>query len=109
MKGGHEVARRVAVAVVVTPQLRDAGAGLEQEPRGEVAQSHDHRRVHEVHLPDQPRTAGQDFVRPRIPIVGRATLDDVGDVDVFARETAGGDDAGQHLSRLSYKRDALPI
>ena len=55
-----------------------------------AAQRHDHQRFDECNLLIQIAAASLDFVRLRIAVVGRATLDHVGDKDLVARHIDAG-------------------
>ena len=55
------------------------------------------------------RGARLDLVGLRVPVAGRPALDDVGDVDVFAREAHGFDDLREQLPGAANKRLALLV
>ena len=62
-----------------------------------------------VDLGEQERLAGAHLVRRGITVVGRAALDDVGDVHVVPPEIDRLDDPGEQLARPPHERYALQI
>ena len=61
----------------------------ESEPHRKPAKGHDNLRLDESDLLSQIRSASGDLVRLRIAILRWATLDDIGDVYVAARQIDG--------------------
>ena len=59
-----------------------AQLGVGQQLGGESAEGADDPRLDDGDLVHEMRAAGLDLVRERVPVVGRAALDHVGDVDV---------------------------
>ena len=60
--------------------LGDPEVGLYQLHGRDAAQTHDDLRVHQDHLPAQIAYAGILLCVQRIPVLGRAALDNVGDI-----------------------------
>src|SRR5690606_39390489 len=67
-----------------TTKTRDPGLGAEQELGGEVPQGHDDPGVDHPDLLPQVALAGVDLLGTAVPIAGRRTLEDMGDVDLLA-------------------------
>ena len=65
---------------------RDRRLVLAQQPRGEVAERDDDRRLDQLELAVEPARAVGDLRRRRVAVVRRAALEDVGDEDVLARD-----------------------
>jgi hypothetical protein len=57
----------------------------------------------------EKRIATLDLIGFWIPILGRTTFDDVGDIDLLPLKMDGLKDLGQKLSGLSYKRLSLNV
>ena len=100
---------RAAVLEHAASKPRNRIERPQQRLRAELAERDDHLRLDDVDLPEEERLAGLDFVRLGIPVLGRAALDDVGDVDVLALERDGFDDLRQELPRAADERKALLI
>ena len=60
-------------------------------------------------LAEEERLAGGDFVGLGVPVLRRTALDDVGDVDVFAREADRLDHLRQQLAGAPDERDPLDV
>ena len=60
-------------------------------------------------LPEQERRASGRFVRLRGPVLRRAALYDIADIDFPALETDGEDHFIEQLSRAADKRASLPV
>ena len=75
----------------------------------EGAQRHDHAGTYHLDLSKQKRLAGFNLVWLGVPVLGRPALDDVGNVDLVARQIDGFDDLGQQLARPADKRNPLEI
>src|SRR5688572_5858811 len=95
--------RRAAIVELPPAQPRDRIHRLEQRLGGELAERHDHARLDDVDLPEQVGLALLHFVGFRIAIAGRPALDDVGDVDLIARQADGLDDLGQQLPGTAHE------
>jgi hypothetical protein len=57
----------------------------------------------------EKRIATLDLIGFWIPILGRTTFDDVGDIDLLPLKMDGLKDFGQKLASLSYKRLSLNV
>src|SRR6516164_713884 len=92
--GASEQERRVesrdepgALEIVdAAAEARDGIVAPEQRLGRERAERHDHLRPDRGDLLKQERLALLDFVRLGVAVAGRAALDDVGDVDLVARQ-----------------------
>ena len=60
----------------------DADLALQERLRGPISEGADQFRLNQSDLPQEKRFAGVDFLRFRVAIIGRATFDHVGDVDI---------------------------
>jgi len=75
----------------------------------ELPEGHDHLRLDQLDLAAEVRTAGVELVGLGIAVLRRTALDDVGDVDVIARQLHRLDDVGEQLSGAADKRFALQV
>ena len=89
--------------------LGDACGVARQELGGEVAERADDLGPDDLDLPEQVRAAGLDLLRLRVAVVGRAALEDVGDVDLLARHADGREQLLEQLAGLAYERPALLV
>src|SRR5688572_8107835 len=96
--------RRASIIELPATQPRDRIHRLQQRLRRELAERHDHARLDDVDLAEQVRLALLDFVGFGIAVAGRPAFDDVGDVDLIAREADGLDDLRQQLSGAADER-----
>ena len=90
-------------------QLGDANLGLKHKVRRGVTERHDDIGPNASNLLTQKRRTGQHFLGPRIAISRWATLEHVGNVDVFALEASQRQNAVEILARRPHKRFALQI
>src|SRR5215831_18682587 len=74
--------QRLLLAVHAGDAERTAG----EELRREVAERCDYLRLDQLDLAEEVRLARHDLVRLRVAVAGRATLEDVRDVDVLTPE-----------------------
>src|ERR1035437_226771 len=98
--------RHPVIAVYLTAQFTDRLRGLQESLRRERAEGKDHSGLEQLQLAQQVRAAGLDLVRRRIPVAGRAVLEDVADEDVFPREIDGGEDLREQLAGRADERPA---
>jgi len=92
-----------------TAQLAERERRFKQIRRGTSTEGHDVFGSDQFELPFQKATAVGGFVRERRPVSWRATLEDVADVNFFARETACRDDAIQELAGGADKGQPLRV
>ena len=104
----HEGALLVDELSVLTG---DAELGVDEPLSGDPPEAHDDFRPQDADLFPEPLDADILFVRLRVPVLGRAALDDVRDVypvlpvepdggEVFVEELTGGPDEGLALDIL---------
>ncbi len=89
-----------------------AGEGLslaEQVGGGGRAKGDDDFGADYVDLLEEERRAGVGFVRLGGAVAGRAALDHIGDVDLFALQSHGGDHVVEELAGLADEGDALGV
>ena len=100
-------------AVIVVPssaKLGDRGLHAEKGLHRELPQRDDDLGADQLELPEEEGLAARDLVGLRVPVVGRPTLDDVGDVDVLPPDLHPlGDDLGQQLAGPADERLPLQV
>lgn len=103
MEGGHEFAGGQVGLVEVgggevvelSAELADGGVGVEEGLGCGSAERDDDARAQDGELAEEEGRAGSHFGVCGRAVSGRATLDDVADIDLIARECHGGDHAGE--------------
>ena len=91
----------------MSAELGHRSVDRQQCASGDCAQSHDHFRLDSVDLAHEKGRAGLAFVALRRTVGGRPTLDDVGNINVFAAKAHGLDHVGQELAGAPHERFAL--
>ncbi len=86
--------RNAAMVMQFAAQTADGRIGREQIRSRDFAQRHDQFWLDQFDLPRKLRRAGRRFLRRGVAIAGRAALDDVGDINVFAALQS---DCRQHI------------
>src|SRR5206468_2188542 len=95
--------------LLASVDARDAERLAREELRRKVAERGNDLRLDHLHLLPEPALARRDLVGDRVAIPRRPRLEDVGDVDVRARQTDAGEQRIEQLSRLADERDALLV
>jgi hypothetical protein len=89
--------------------LRDPGRPAREELRREVAERADQLRLDQLDLPPEVRLARFDLLRQRVPVPGRAALQDVRDVDLVAHQPDPVEQLREELARGADERHALLV
>ncbi len=97
--------------ITVKPSAQDADGRLRfQQGMGRKgSEGADHPRADRLELPDQKGFAGGDLLRLRIPVPGRAALQDVADVDLLPFQPHRVDDLRQQLPGAADERPSLRV
>jgi len=107
MVGDHD-----ADSAIIVESAAEAAQGLgrpEQCLAGDGAQAADELGLDDLQLPFEEGPAIRRFVGLRRAVLGRAALQHVQDVDIFAFQRAGLDDLVQQLPGRSDERFSLPV
>ena len=96
--------RDAPVRVHLAAQFSQALPGPQQGLRRGAPQCEDHRGTDQGQLAVQVRQAGRDFIRQGLPVLRWPALDDVGDIDRFARQVNRSQDVVQERPRASHER-----
>ena len=100
---------RIGVAITLPPQQPDTAVSLEQILRRHATESQDNAWLQEFDLAIQKRFATAHFLWQRIPVPGRTTFKDIGDINILALKTDRFQHGIEKLSRPPDKRLALTI
>ena len=107
MIGGHDAAAIPVKPLAMLPG--DAEVLPNQAHGGDAAQTDDDLGVHQGDLPGQPGVAGLLLHIQRVPVPGRAALDDVGNIHLLPVQVNHFQHIVQQFSCRAHKRDALQI
>lgn len=92
-----------------SPDFFDRAGVSRQAEDGEASQGEDHFWAHGLDLFKQEILAVVDFLGQGVAVVGRATFDDVGDIDFVTLHANGMDHFVQQFSGIADKRFSMPI
>ena len=93
---GDDHGNRVLPKVMRAPaKLSEALIGIEQYLGRETSHGHDDFWLHQIDLPVKEGAALADFLSEGIPIVWGPTLEDIGNIDIVARQA----EATEHSSQ----------
>ena len=107
MIGGHNAAAVPVKPLAMLPG--DAEVLPDQGHGGDAAQAHDNFGVYQGDLPVQPGAAGLLLHIQRVPVPGRAALDDVGNIHLLPVQVNHFQHIVQQFSRRTHKGDALQV
>ena len=90
-------------------QCGDGRLRFEQGMRRNAPEGADDPRADRLDLPDQKRFTGRNLLRQRIPVPGRAALQDVADIDILPLQSHRGNDLREQLPCATDKRPSLGV
>ena len=109
MVGDDQGDAGVAEGEAAPPQATDGGGGGEEILGGDASDGDDDPGIDALDLAQQEPFAGQGLGGLRLPVVGGATLEDVGDIDIFPLEINGFEHGVEESPRASDEGLALAV
>ena len=106
VQGGHPDAVFIEKQAVL---LGDLEVRTDQLHGGHAPQTHDDLRLHQLRLTPQIAEAGGLFAIQRVAVLGRAALDDVGDIHRLPLQADHGQHVVQELSGRAHEGQTLLV
>ena len=91
------------ISMNLSAELPDSVARVQQRLGSKCPERHDHPWLNQFDLTEEVRATGLNFIRHRIPIAGRAMLQNVADVDIAPRKFNRSENLVEELTCLSDK------